>query len=1428
MSDLLGFKGKVDFTQAKRDIADFESFLASKKIGLPTASTDNFTQANVRMTKAMRDSILRSEELRQENLALQNQWQKGAITLQDLTAKQKANTIARQSESRAAKEARKAQEEVNGSYFAAQAKLKSLGIEIKGAENGFRKMTPELRAKVREFNDLNGKLKEFDATMGVHTRKVGQYENALNGLKSLTATYLGATAILSAGGQIVRSNAEISDSLSDVRRTAGLTAIEAENLAEQLKKLDTRTSLKGLIDIATIGGQLGIAKDQLGGFTAAVDQLAVSLSGELEGGAEGIAKSLGVLDNVFGVTKNNAGDVEKSFNQIGSAILGLGQSGLATGDFLSDFGERVGGLAKQAGLSLPVILSYGAVLQENGVSAEVAGSSFKRLLSALTTNREKFFAVAKLADANLTLKTFTNTINTDAKKALDLFFAGLAKGGTTTTSFNDILKSLRLTGAGVSQTVSALSGHQESLNGHIEQATKDFNEASLSAEQFALKNENLAGSLEKFDNTITKITTSGRITAMFKGIVDGATNALDKFNNFVNSDSWKEFWTRLTNSNSVGSDIVNFTKSFDKVSRNNNANQQFIFGEGAFNPDKLKDLGAAGFNKYLENVKKTYDTALDSYANYGAAVQTGSIKEQKMTVEQFKFQAQRAKSYYDQLTDLQKKFGFTPKSVVKPSTAPSSANESDLTKAELKAMEVALNAQRRLQERINELNDKGKRKRLSDDDQEIEDVKAKYAKLRKEAEAFNNSTANKKKGVRVDTSGLLVAETSETDALRDKQAAETLKKTLDEQKGLYADFERFKTDFGEEKAKERYSKLINVDQTYLENLAERQSKLLGDDKAKGGGAGNGEFVEKQKKVLEEATNVALQEEQKRTDALLKEFMDYAEKRKILIANYEADKVTLENNPAVLSERTKAYEKDLKELDDANALKLESYEALFKGIDDLSTKSALKQVEFARRKLDKDILSKAITDPEEIAKIKAYFNQIEKTIREGSGRALQDLGNEISNVASQVGELNEEFGKVLSTIGNVVGKVGDIKKGIKDFGDFGSKGDTLGQLGAGLGILWAGISIFKTVFSLFDRSQEREEQAAYARDLQNKQTEAVNKALERQIALLDDAYGTDRLVKYAEAMKSANEAEAKYQDQLKGKYQLTGDKTVDKFVEELNSTGTVRQLQSTGGNKAIENFRKQLNSLPADMDALQRLLDEGKLDASTSTIVQNLIKANESAKELANNLNSENVGSSLSQIADDFITTLTDGTQDFGKSFEDTIRTSILNGFKGELIQQQLQAFYTQFADLSKDGGLSADDIAALRTAYTKAAEKAKQDIEDLEAATGIKLTGDKSSSDQTALKPNTLTASVNQPTAERLEGLWRGNFDLTKQLVAQGQVVVTNHGEFLRIGQSKLAALERIANSNDAIQSNTNRLEAIENTLTTIATNTKPVKSARD
>jgi TP901 family phage tail tape measure protein len=490
----------------------------------------------------LRTAILQAKAAQEEARTTQVQSRVATQASTDALVRQRIATEAARTasaQSRAALDAlrlanvqnRGSMDAATGSYNEANNRLKELGRQIRAAEGGFRSMDPAIQTMIRDYRQLNTQIQDFDSGMGNNQRRVGSYIISLDGFRQqligIAANMVSVYAIMGGIKKVIASNAEVSDSLADVQRTAGLTNREVDGLATTLSKIDTRTSLKGLVDIATIGGQMGIAKDELGGFTKAVDMLAVTLKGEIKGGAEEVASSLGKINGVFKVQEKEGTNVETSLNKTGSAILRLGQIGLATGEFLQDFALRTAGVAQVAKISLPTMLAYGATLEEAGISAEVAGTAVVRLMSSLSSKRAEFFAVAKLGDATLTLEKFTNLINTDAQAALNKFFIGLKAGNPTMTEFSDRLDTIKLKAGPSKNAIIALAENQAKLAERVTEGSKAYNEGTLAVDQFSLKNENLAASLEKLGNkivnTFVSSAASRSMADWINGLVTGKT-----------------------------------------------------------------------------------------------------------------------------------------------------------------------------------------------------------------------------------------------------------------------------------------------------------------------------------------------------------------------------------------------------------------------------------------------------------------------------------------------------------------------------------------------------------------------------------------------------------------------------------------------------------------------------------------------------------------------------------------------------------------------------------------------------------------------------------------------------------------------------------------------------------------------------------------
>lgn len=412
---------------------------------------------------------------------------------------------------------------------------------------------------------LTNQIKGLEAATGRAQRNVGNYGSGLGGLFksiqgdliSLAASYATFSAISSAAKSIAHNNLEISDSLTDVRRTAKLSSDEVDDLSKELKKLDTRTSLEGLLDIGFIGGRLSVPKDDLVDFIKQVDELSVVLKKEFPGGAEAVAESLGKIVTIYKVTQKEGVSLGTALSKVGSDLLELAHSGPVTLKYLQDFTLGVAGTAASANLSLPVISAYGAVLGESGQIASSAALSITRLVNDLSVKRSQYFAIAQLADSTITIEKFTKLINTDTKAALDAFFKGLKAGNPTQTEFADRLQSVGIKTGKVSNAVKILANNQDKLTEKIKIASKGFEEGSSVAHNFELANGSLAASVDKLQNSLVNLTTNpnSNLAKFFQNIVDGSTYAIKSIEDFQNAldKTQAEQDRQLINSKQTGS-----------------------------------------------------------------------------------------------------------------------------------------------------------------------------------------------------------------------------------------------------------------------------------------------------------------------------------------------------------------------------------------------------------------------------------------------------------------------------------------------------------------------------------------------------------------------------------------------------------------------------------------------------------------------------------------------------------------------------------------------------------------------------------------------------------------------------------------------------------------------------------------------------------
>lgn len=209
--------------------------------------------------------------------------------------------------------------------------------------------------------------------------QVRRLENALEESASTADALKGALAgAASVGGlaALAKSAMDFEDAMAGVAKVTGASKEQIAELGEKVKGMAVQfgMSAEEVAAMAEAGGQLGVALPDLMSFAELAGKMSVAFGMT----ADEAGQAAAVLSNVF---KKPILEIEA----LGDAINALGNSGSASEKQIIDFLTRVGGAAKDMGLSAEQTAALGSTMMSLGKTAEVAGTAMTSFISKLST-----------------------------------------------------------------------------------------------------------------------------------------------------------------------------------------------------------------------------------------------------------------------------------------------------------------------------------------------------------------------------------------------------------------------------------------------------------------------------------------------------------------------------------------------------------------------------------------------------------------------------------------------------------------------------------------------------------------------------------------------------------------------------------------------------------------------------------------------------------------------------------------------------------------------------------------------------------------------------------------------------------------------------------------------------------------------------------
>ena len=269
--------------------------------------------------------------------------------------------------------------------------------ELRRAYKQLEEELNQINTKSKEFADKQKSMKELkkniDEATGAANKQGGAWQTALKNLTAYVGLFSAFNMLKTYLFDIFRLNAQFAEQLTNIRKVALSSQEDVAQLSKELSKIETRTTIEELNNLAYAGAKLGVTTQNLAGFVRAADQVNVALKEDL--GDEALT-ALAKITEVSGLIDKYG--VEDAMLRTGSAIFRLASTSTACSEKIVDFSNRMLALGDAASLTTPDILAIGSAVDSMALEPEVAATAFGKLVVELrkgTSSIEKDLGIAQ-------------------------------------------------------------------------------------------------------------------------------------------------------------------------------------------------------------------------------------------------------------------------------------------------------------------------------------------------------------------------------------------------------------------------------------------------------------------------------------------------------------------------------------------------------------------------------------------------------------------------------------------------------------------------------------------------------------------------------------------------------------------------------------------------------------------------------------------------------------------------------------------------------------------------------------------------------------------------------------------------------------------------------------------------------------------------
>jgi TP901 family phage tail tape measure protein len=353
----------------------------------------------------------------------------------------------------------------------------------------------------RAIASANRSMMRFESQLRSTDLQAAQLDQIINEQRAQATKRVGqamvgfGVAVAAGLGLAVKAAINWESAWTGVLKTVEGTPQQLAKVEKGLRDLATTlpASHREIAAVAEAAGQLGIATDDVVGFTRVMIDLGETTNLTADEAATAIAQMMNVMQTA-----------PEDVGRLGAALVELGNNGASTERDIIEMAQRISGAGAIINLSEADVLALANALASVGIEAEAGGTAIStamvKMADAVASGGE---SVAGFADvAGMSAQQFTQAFETDPARAIQAFVEGLARIDASGGNVFATLKDLELGNIRTRDSLLRLAGAGDLLGQSLDDGARAWEENTALIDEAAKRYDTAEAKIQIAKNAV--------------------------------------------------------------------------------------------------------------------------------------------------------------------------------------------------------------------------------------------------------------------------------------------------------------------------------------------------------------------------------------------------------------------------------------------------------------------------------------------------------------------------------------------------------------------------------------------------------------------------------------------------------------------------------------------------------------------------------------------------------------------------------------------------------------------------------------------------------------------------------------------------------------------------------------------------------------